>query len=416
MSRKRPQHIVLLPLLLLLLLLAAFAFSAAVTLQPVQALGDGRVVIYENAACGHCRMYLMNLKSFLETQGIHDVTEKDVVNDLEARRELDAFNKDFGIPTEMQGHIVTVFDGGRLVVSGHVPTDMLSDFFPQREKFPPAVVLQDLMVDKSGLQSYWVMLRGGAPYEVNISVPITQALAEAPKGNGSAPAEKFVPWVVLTTGVLAGIHPCTISVLLFFLAFLFTLGRKRGAILAVGAIYILGIFLADLLIGFGILKAVVLFNQPHFTAIAGAYLIIILGLLNVVGYFVPGVTGKLFSIPQSSKPVIEYLEHRATLPAAFVLGVIVGVCSFGCTAGIYFSILTLLSASGLSYFKGVAYLVLYNAAFVVPLIAILVAASNKRVIGAMGRLEYGEKELIKLGGGLIMIAIGLFIIYGGILH
>lgn len=404
-------------LLLLLSALLVLFFSAALLPQPASAVtAGGKVVIYENAACGHCKMYLMNLKSFLEGQGIYDVTEKDVINDLDARRELDSFNKDFGIPTQMQGHIVTVFDGGRLVVSGHVPIDMLSEFYPQREKFPPAVILQDLMVERSELESYWVMLRGGAPTEVNISVPFAQALAEAPKGSYGPTTERFMPWVVLSTGILAGIHPCTISVLLFFLAFLFTIGRKRGDILAVGAIYILGIFLADLLIGLGILKAVVLFNQPHFTAVAGAYLIIILGLLNVVSYFVPGVTGKLFSIPPSAKPLIDNLEHKATLPAAFILGVIVGVCSFGCTAGIYFSILTLLSASGLSYLKGVAYLTLYNAAFVVPLIAILAAASNKRVIGAIGRLEYGEKELIKLAGGLIMIAIGLFIIYGGILH
>lgn len=400
---------------LLLLAFLVLMFSATILTQPAQAAGSSKVVIYENAACGHCKMYLMNLKSFLEGQGIYDVTEKDVVNDLEARRELDSFNKDFGIPTQMQGHIVSVFDGGRLVVSGHVPIDMLSGFFRQRDKFPPAVILQDLMVEPSELESYWVMLRGGSPKEVNISVPFAQALSEAPKEGGST-TEKFMPWIVLSTGVLAGVHPCTISVLLFFLAFLFTIGRRRGDILAVGAVYILGIFLADLLIGLGILKAVVLFNQPHFTAIAGAYLIILLGLLNVVGYFIPEVTGKLFSIPPSAKPFIEHLEHKATLPAAFVLGVIVGVCSFGCTAGIYFSILTLLSASGLSYLKGVAYLVLYNAAFVVPLIAILAAASNKRVIGTIGRLEYGEKELIKLAGGLIMIAIGLLIIYGGILH
>ncbi len=403
-------------LLLLLSALLVLFFSAALLPQPASAVAaGGKVVIYENAACGHCKMYLMNLKSFLEEQGIYDVTEKDVINDLEARRELDSFNKNFGIPTQMQGHIVTVFDGGRLVVSGHVPIDMLSEFFPQREKFPPAVILQDLMVELSELESYWVMLRGGAPQEFKISVPFAEALAEAPKGSGQT-TEKFMPWIILSTGILAGVHPCTISVLLFFLAFLFTIGRRRGDILAVGATYILGIFLADLLIGLGILKAVVLFNQPHFTAIAGAYLIILLGFLNVIGYFIPEVTGKLFSIPPSAKPFIEHLEHKATLPAAFVLGVIVGVCSFGCTAGIYFSILTLLSASGLSYLKGVAYLTLYNAAFVVPLIAILAAASNRRVVGAIGRLEYGEKELIKLAGGLIMIAIGLFIIYGGILH
>ncbi len=81
---------------------------------------------------------------------------------------------------------------------------------------------------------------------------------------------------------------------------IFTIGGKRGVILAVGATCIIGIFTADLLIGLGILKAVVLFGSQHFTAIAGAYLIIILGFLNAVGYFVPGVTGKLFSIPPSA--------------------------------------------------------------------------------------------------------------------
>ena len=53
-----------------------------------------------------------------------------------------------------------------------------------------------------------------------------------------------------------GINPCAFGVLLFFIAFLYTLKRTKGNILKIGVVYISMIYLAYLLIGLGIMQAI----------------------------------------------------------------------------------------------------------------------------------------------------------------
>jgi cytochrome c biogenesis protein CcdA len=62
------------------------------------------------------------------------------------------------------------------------------------------------------------------------------------------------------------------------------------------------------------------------------------------------------------------------------------------------------------------YLALYNLMFVAPLIIMLALASNSRVAERLERWESSKKKKMKLYSGIIMIALGLFILYGGILH
>jgi len=101
--------------------------------------------------------------------------------------------------------------------------------------------------------------------------------------------------------------------------------------------------------------------------------------------------------------------RRATLPAVAVLGVLVGLCEFPCTGGIYVGILGLLSAQT-SYWVGFGYLLIYNVMFVLPLVAILFGIGNRRVIGQFSRWEVQHKRQLKLGQGLVMIALGVGII------
>ncbi|MBI2037129.1 MAG: hypothetical protein HYT14_02100, partial [Candidatus Liptonbacteria bacterium] len=48
--------------------------------------------------------------------------------------------------------------------------------------------------------------------------------------------------LVIVAALLDSINPCAFSILLLTVAFLFSLGRARGEILAIGGIYLLGIF------------------------------------------------------------------------------------------------------------------------------------------------------------------------------
>ena len=98
--------------------------------------------------------------------------------------------------------------------------------------------------------------------------------------------------LVVTSGFVDGLHPCGFAVLIFFVAFLLSLKRSRKDILAMGALYIAGVFLAYFLIGLGIFKVFSLF-PGHFFAQAGAVLLILLGLLNIKDYFMGGTTLRL---------------------------------------------------------------------------------------------------------------------------
>src|SRR3990167_1537999 len=172
--------------------------------------------------------------------------------------------------------------------------------------------------------------------------------------------------LVIISSLIDSINPCAISILFLTIAFLFNLGRNRREIFKIGGVYILGIFVVYLLIGLGILQTLHLFNTPHFMAKLGALLLIAWGSINLINQFFPAFPIKL-KIPSIAHHYLAKLMHRATLPAAFGLGVVVGLCEFPCTGGPYLMILGLLHDKG-TYTSGLAYLLLYNLIFVSPLV------------------------------------------------
>ena len=373
-------------LILLLILPAVYASDA---------------VIYKNEACGHCSMYLFNLNQFLQQKGITNIQERNLINDESARIDLSNLNKERNIPPELQGHMVVVLNKD-LILEGHVPIKVLEELFNTYDgNFPEIILYQDSM--DAGVSTYKIM-NDDKIKECSIDKPITECTELK-----DSFWRKSVLLLTIFSGLLAGIHPCTISVLLFFIAFLFTIRRSRQEIFKVVASYIIGIFLAYLLVGLGIFK-VFTFSTPHFSAIVGAILVSILGLVNIISYFTEGKIKFSLGIPSSVKPKLMELIHRSTLPAAFIVGVIVGICSFGCTAGIYISIISLLLLKA-TYVLGFVYLVLYNLMFILPLIVILFIASNKKIIQKLENIESKEKHYLKLIAGIIMILLALIIFY-----
>ena len=373
-------------LILLLILPAVYASDA---------------VIYKNEACGHCSMYLFNLNQFLQKNGITDIQEKNLINDESTRIELSNLNKERNIPPELQGHMVVVLNKN-LILEGHVPIKVLEELFKTYNgNFPEIILYQDSMDE--GVSSYKIM-NDNKIKECSIDKPITECTELK-----DSFWRKSVLLLTIFSGLLAGIHPCTISVLLFFIAFLFTIRRTRQEIFKVGASYIIGIFLAYLLVGLGVFR-VFTFSTPHFSAIVGAILVSILGLVNIISYFTEGRIKFSLGIPSSLKPKIMELIHTSTLPAAFIVGVIVGICSFGCTAGIYISIISLLLLKA-TYVLGFVYLILYNLMFIMPLIIILFIASNKKIVEKLEKMEAKEKHYLKLIAGIIMILLAILIFY-----
>jgi cytochrome c biogenesis protein CcdA len=95
----------------------------------------------------------------------------------------------------------------------------------------------------------------------------------------------------------------------------------------------------------------------------------------------------------------------ASVPATVVMGVLVGLCTFPCSGGIYVSIITLLNAKT-TLGWGLGYLALYNVLFILPLVGILVAVGNRPTAKAWARWEREQALRIRLWYGVIMVALG----------
>lgn len=218
---------------------------------------------------------------------------------------------------------------------------------------------------------------------------------------------KWLLPLVITASIVDSINPCAFSVLLLTIAFLFSLGKLRSKILAVGGVYIAGVFIIYILIGLGILRALYILNTPHFMARIGATLIIIGGAINVLGEIFPSFPIKL-AIPQAAHYKMAKLIEKASVPTAFVLGIAVGMFEFPCTGGPYLLVLGLLHDSQ-TYMRGLGYLILYNLIFVLPLAVILLIASDELLLGKAQEWRSKNTKKMRLYGGLIMILLGILI-------
>jgi cytochrome c biogenesis protein CcdA len=218
----------------------------------------------------------------------------------------------------------------------------------------------------------------------------------------------LLPLVVFSS-LLDSVHPCSFSILLITIAFLFGLQMTRGKILQIGGLYIAGIFAAYFTIGIGLLKVIHIFNVPHFMGKLGAALLIIFGLLNILGALFPKFPVKL-KLPDAAHRSIGKLINTVSLPAAFALGLLVGLCQFPCMGGPYLMVIGLLHDQ-VTYVRGFGYLVLYNAILIVPLVATLWIAAQKTLIDKVTEWKKTNMKNVHLYAGLAMVIIGALVLF-----
>ena len=218
---------------------------------------------------------------------------------------------------------------------------------------------------------------------------------------------KWLLPLIAVSALIDSINPCAFSILILTIAFLLNVGRLRSGILKIGGAYIFGIFLVYMLIGLGILQTLHLFSTPHFMAKVGALLLIVMGLINLVNEFMPSFPVKL-RIPQAAHQKIGTLIEKASLPTAFALGLLVGLCEFPCTGGPYLMVLGLLHDKA-TFLSGFGYLLLYNLIFILPLAVILFIASDSGLLANVRVWQKNEIKGLRLWSGLAMVALGLLI-------
>lgn len=241
-----------------------------------------------------------------------------------------------------------------------------------------------------------------------IASGVSANLSPADPGNlPETPA--LSPFVVVFAALVDSANPCGLSVLVFLLLSMAAAGDRRR-IMLVGGVYIAAMFLFHLLVGIGLFSALALSGLAKPFSVIGGALALILGVITLADTF-RNTENYLLSIPESRKGLLGTYIRRATLPAAFLLGILAGLLGFSCTGGIYISILGLMGRD-MTVMAGLPWLILYNLVFVLPLaiVTLLVAYGFSPDRADRWRTEY--KRTIRGVIGIILVALGLVILFG----
>jgi cytochrome c-type biogenesis protein len=218
---------------------------------------------------------------------------------------------------------------------------------------------------------------------------------------------------VLAAGFADGFNPCAFALLVLFATYTLTLVNAvtsdgsptlaaRRRLLGAGSLYVGAVWVTYFVIGLGLLSFLSWLGQDHLVARVASILALLMALWMLKDVFLPGV-GPSMMAPAGTHGRMHRAIERGGLGGMLVAGVLVGVCIVPCSGAMYLQITAVLHASGGGP-TGIALLALYNIAFIVPLLILLLVVSNRRVLGKLGRWNRANSPWIKAGLAIAVIA------------
>lgn len=219
--------------------------------------------------------------------------------------------------------------------------------------------------------------------------------------------------VVLVSGVADGLNPCAFALLVLFATYTLTLVNAvtadgsptleaRRRLLGAGSLYVGAVWVTYFVIGLGLLSFLGWLGQDHLITRIAAVLALGMALWMLKDVFLPG-WGPSMMAPAGTHGRMHRAIERGGLAGMLIAGVLVGICTVPCSGAIYLDIVAVIHASGGGP-TGLALLALYNLAYIAPLVVLLGAVSDRRVLGRIGRWNQANSPWIKAGLALAVIA------------
>ncbi|HNR96921.1 MAG TPA: hypothetical protein PKH89_08125 [Anaerolineae bacterium] len=238
--------------------------------------------------------------------------------------------------------------------------------------------------------------------------------------------ERFRSLGILTVvgaGLIDGLNPCAFATMIFLISYLAVRKRRGVELLATGAAFTLGVFLAYLGLGLGMLKF--LTTLPILSTIGkwiyGITMLLCLAL--ALGSFADYRKAREGRLEDMSLKLPDYLRNvqrrliregsrssRFVL-ASFGLGFVVSVVELACTGQVYLP--TIVFVLGLAEWRAraTAALVVYNLMFVVPLIAVFLLVYFGTTSQQLTKWMQRHAAAIKLGMGLLFLLLAAWLGY-----
>jgi len=351
------------------------AVSASVSLSPKSPGGSNvsiDAVFFYGESCSHCEKVKPVIANISSRYPDLNITRLEVDHNADNRQQLIDMSSRYGIPNT---GVPTIFIGNHALIGEAEITN----------RFEAEVLAEQQRIAT------------GAPVNVTPASP------------ANPPAPALSPLMVVGAALVDSTNPCGLSVLVFLLISMAAAGgRKR--ILLVGGVYIAAMFLFHLLVGIGLFSAMAISGLAKPFSIIGGAIALILGIVTLADVFRNKET-YLLSIPESGKGLLGTYIRKATLPAAFILGILAGILGFSCTGGIYISILGLMGRD-MTVMAGLPWLVLYNIVFVLPLVLVTLLVAYGVSPERADRWRTENKRKVRVIVGIILVALGLVILSG----
>jgi len=222
---------------------------------------------------------------------------------------------------------------------------------------------------------------------------------------------------VTLAGLADGVNPCAFATIVFMVVYLAGTGMNRGRVLAAGIAFTAAVFLAYFGMGVGAFGAIRAFVSNRWIGdgllLAGGALALVFGALSLRDYLVARREGLKSSVLRLSGGaaskirlrISRFARSRWVIPGAFLSGLAISLVEVVCTGQVYLPTIVFVSRQSDTRWAGLSALLVYNAAFVLPMAAIFLmvflGVKTQKVAG------FVERHLAKAKLALSAVFLGL---------
>jgi len=228
---------------------------------------------------------------------------------------------------------------------------------------------------------------------------------------------------VIGAGLIDGLNPCAFATMIFLVSYLSVRKRRGRELLATGAAFTLGVFLAYLALGLGFLKFLTTISILSTIGkwIYGVTMLLCLGLAwGSLSDYQKARQGRLEDMNLKLPDYLRGLERRliregsrarSFVLASFGLGFAVSIVELACTGQVYLP--TIIFVLGLPEWRARATLalVVYNLMFIVPLIVVFLLVYFGTTSQQLTNWMLRRAAAIKLGMGAIFLLLAAWLGY-----
>jgi glutaredoxin len=364
------------------------------------------VEVFTREGCSHCQEAERFLEVFRRERPAVELVEHDVIRDPGALERLRALAAERGV----QAPGVPAF-----LVAGELVVGYLG---PETTGARLAMLVErGAAVGSEGELSQGACLPDETtPCPEAIATPASPAGSPEIRflGRRLSASELGLPLFTFALGLLDGLNPCSMWVLILMLSMLAGLRDRLRMLLIVGTfVAVEGVAYFAFMAAW--LNVFLLIGLSRVSEIVLGAVACLAGMVHLKDFWTLG-RGFSLAIPQAAKPGIYARLRRillaqdlgGALVGTVVLGVLVQVVELLCTSGFPALYTRILTEQGLSPWSYYAYLLLYDLAYMlddVIVLAIGVATLSRR------RLQEREGRWLQLLSGAVMVGLGAYLMF-----